>query len=442
MIGEPLLWAADFDLGNRTIRCECTMSGIYQCSDLAVMQDVQRDLDTKAKTSPIDLAPPMGGLLVDWRDPQSMAAAMYWSIFDRYVGKIENVTFYGTGYLVEEAYDQPTRGCDAGGDGVKRVDGPVYSTIDDSVQKALRINWKDHPMHSVHDAIVEHYQPLIATALRGSVTGTAAAIEAVRQMMKKAAASEQQRAIIDAISQSVQINRSQLNQVLRQMIADSAVSGSHAAATQIGPGGQMIQGLGAEATSINWSTWEPGWAAAADLAEMDGIAKLLEASNIVINGMDATDMTKLGNIIADGLDSGTPSLQIASTISDQMDNVDNIDSRAYLIATTEVSRAMSAATEDTYAQNEIAQWEWLAQTAEDGEADDRVCEDCLDRDGETYDVGGDDSLPPQHPRCRCVMLPVVNAPTADDGSSDDSTDESSSGDGSTEESAIDEGSQG
>ena len=314
---------------------------------------------------------------------------------------------------------------------------PPQSIFLDEATKAVRINWKDHPIHSVHDAIVAHYTPLIANALAGSITGVDAAIDAARARITKAAApTPDQQAAIDAIRANVRIARTELNNVLRQMVADSAVSGSHVAATQIGIGGQMIRGLGDEATSIDWGAWSPGWAQAADLAAMDGISKLLDASQITINGMNDTDLNRLGNIIADGLANGTPSRDIASTIADQMDNVDNIDSRAYLIATTEVSRAMNAATLDTYDQNEIEQWEWLAQNGEDGDPDDRVCEECLDRDGETYDVGGDDSIPPAHPRCRCAMMPALpqSSQSSEDGSdsSEDGQDSSQSTSGSSE----------
>ena len=303
---------------------------------------------------------------------------------------------------------------------------PPQSIFLDEATKAVRINWKDHPIHSVHDAIVAHYTPLIAKALAGSITGVDAAIDAARARITKAAApTPDQQAAIDAIRANVRIARTELNNVLRQMVADSAVSGSHVAATQIGIGGQMIRGLGDEATSIDWGAWSPGWAAAADLTEMGGLARFLNAASVTIKGMDETDIARLGSIIADGLANGSPTRDVANEIAAQMGNVEDIASRAYLIADTETARAMCAATEDTYAQNDIEQWEWLAQTAEDGDPDDRVCEECLDRDGETYDVGGDDPIPPQHPRCRCAMMPVVVLPPAS-GDESASTDVGSS----------------
>lgn len=431
-----LLWAADFELTKSTVHGEFTSDGQFRCTDRNVEEHVDLTVGIKEKVSPICVTPPDAILAADWSDSASIAAAFFWAVFDLYPYDVHYITFYGQGYLTADVLaedgEEDRDALDSGYDAVKRVDEIPPSQLfdeNDELTKA-RIDWRDHPMHAVHDAIVEHYQPLIVRALRGSISDVDAAIEAVRRTMTKAQPNPQQQAAIDAIRQSVQIARTQLDDVLRQMIADAAVSGSRVAATQIGVGGQILQGLGDEATSIDWAKWEPGWAQAADLAAMDGISKLLDASQITINGMNDTDLNRLGNIIADGLANGTPSRDIASTIADQMDNVDNIDSRAYLIATTEVSRAMNAATLDTYDQNEIEQWEWLAQNGEDGDPDDRVCEECLDRDGETYDVGGDDPIPPAHPRCRCAMMPALpqSSQSSEDGSdsSEDGQDSSQS----------------
>ena len=313
------------------------------------------------------------------------------------------------------------------------------------VKKAPRINWKDHPDHAVHKAIVDHYVPKLAAAMRDSVDGinpTIADAQRRYALVTKAVGdpSPAQAAANAAIRANLTLKQQETVAVLRQIIADSTLAASHSAAAQIGAGATMLQGLDRFAAEIDWDAWKPGWAEAADLARAGGLQRLLEAVDVTIKYMDETSLERIGTALANGLAAGSPVTEMANNmlavVSANMTGPDGAfdpnllapPARAFLIAETETSRAMSAATADTYAQNDIEQWEWLAQTDEDGGPDDRVCEICLDRDGETYDVGGDDLLPPQHPRCRCVMLPVVVLPppespedgaTPDDGTEPD-----------------------
>jgi SPP1 gp7 family putative phage head morphogenesis protein len=79
-----------------------------------------------------------------------------------------------------------------------------------------------------------------------------------------------------------------------------------------------------------------------------------------------------------------------------------------MIATTELNRAVSAATAQGYTKRGISLGEWA--TAED----DRVCPICAGNEehgavriGEPYPSG--DLHPPGHPWCRCALLPVLSS---------------------------------
>lgn len=123
----------------------------------------------------------------------------------------------------------------------------------------------------------------------------------------------------------------------------------------------------------------------------------------------ATDREKLVNIIESGLLEGQSVPQIERSIRDQFDSFSKNQTKN--IARTETLRASNAGQLDAYKQSgvvESKQW----YTARD----ERVCPECAALDGEIRTLSGDffksDFLggdqPPLHPRCRCVMLPVLS----------------------------------
>ena len=133
-----------------------------------------------------------------------------------------------------------------------------------------------------------------------------------------------------------------------------------------------------------------------------------------IQGVQGTAMTRLGNVLADGIASG----QSVDTIANSMSDIVADPARAFVIANTETARSMTSATLSTYDQNGIGQWEWLSE--------DDACEICLDLNGQVFDVGdsGDDTIP-EHPSCRCVTLPVLSGQDVAQPTLDSSTDEDS-----------------
>lgn len=74
--------------------------------------------------------------------------------------------------------------------------------------------------------------------------------------------------------------------------------------------------------------------------------------------------------------------------------------RALMVARTEVNRVRRETTRAIYQDNSdiISGWEWVAS------ASPRTCPACLAMDGRIFKL---DQPFPQHPNCRCTMIPVI-----------------------------------
>ena len=291
------------------------------------------------------------------------------------------------------------------------------SIIDGWTRKARKLKWADHPGHDLHDKIVAAYVPKLIAAFTDNVTGIDAAIRSMQQvttvkgisieLVKDSGVDPSE--TLNAVRQNVKISTTQATAALQAIYGEAYLAGSYVAAQTIGHGAAVLQGLEDAESSINWSSWTPGWAEAADLVSDGGLQSLLDSAGLTIQGITDSIFTRLGNALADGLASGAP----VDNISDSMNSIIMDPDRAQVIATTETARAMSQATLNTYDQNGIDQWEWLTE--------DDPCPDCEDNaDNGPYDVGdGGAPTVPEHPNCRCVVIPVVNVPDDEDADTGD-----------------------
>lgn len=74
-------------------------------------------------------------------------------------------------------------------------------------------------------------------------------------------------------------------------------------------------------------------------------------------------------------------------------------SRALMVARTEVNRVRREATRQTYVESGVTTgWEWVASKSI------RTCPACLFMDGRIFKL---EEPFPQHPNCRCTMIPVI-----------------------------------
>ena len=296
--------------------------------------------------------------------------------------------------------------------------------------QTTRSKWADHPNHELHDKIVEHYAPLLAQALRDSVHGIH---EAIVVAQRKAATRETAKSVrtrandaqsrelfttanalykeaeqlvkagtddaMDAVNANVTMQPSDAADVLRRMIGDSYLAGSHVAAGMIGGGAKVLESLEGASTGLDWANWKPGWLQAAGNVRDGGLADLLSQAMATIQGVQGTALTRLGNVLADGIASGDSVQTIAGSMTDMVMSPD----RALVIANTETARSMVSATLSTYDQNGVAQWEWMAE--------DDACPICDALDGQTFDVSdsGAEQIP-EHPSCFPAGT-LINTPT-------------------------------
>jgi 8-oxo-dGTP pyrophosphatase MutT (NUDIX family) len=153
--------------------------------------------------------------------------------------------------------------------------------------------------------------------------------------------------------------------------------------------------LAAQVEAINWSSWQPGNRAAADLLDGPGLRALLDEAEVTIKSVADTRLEQLAGALARGAESGASADEIASTIVGILDNPD----RAEMIATTELARSVSAASLDAYGASGLATWDWLADPA--------ACPLCQDRAASgPYSL--DQPAPPGHPYCRCSASPHID----------------------------------
>jgi SPP1 gp7 family putative phage head morphogenesis protein len=156
--------------------------------------------------------------------------------------------------------------------------------------------------------------------------------------------------------------------------------------------------------TVDWSTWKPGHADAARLVAPTGAANGLETlladAGITIRSVAATRMNKLAQALSDALTRGDSADTLAGTLRGILDD----PAWAERVAVTEISRAVSVASLNTYRANGITQVSWLVSP------DQRVCAVCITNEsagpipaGANFPSGA--SAPPQHPSCRCSLLP-------------------------------------
>ncbi|MFI1165646.1 phage portal protein [Streptomyces sp. NPDC020801] len=166
--------------------------------------------------------------------------------------------------------------------------------------------------------------------------------------------------------------------------------------------------IGGHAT-VDWSTWKPGHADAARLVKpgggTNGLQRLLNEAGITIRSVAAHRMDKLAKALSDALARGDSVDTLAQDLRDVLDD----SSWADMVAVTEISRAVSAATLDIYQANGITLVSWVTA------ADERTCMPCsVNEDTSPIRLGayfpGGVVTPPQHPLCRCCLIPEISGP--------------------------------
>jgi SPP1 gp7 family putative phage head morphogenesis protein len=154
---------------------------------------------------------------------------------------------------------------------------------------------------------------------------------------------------------------------------------------------------------VDWGAWIPGDPDAANLVLGHdglggGLQRLLSAAGIQIKSIGNGRFDDLARSLALSLERGDSVDTLARDLRDILDNA----GRAQMVAVTEIARAVSAASLDSYRANGIPGKEWLIASGACA-----ICQDNADAGVIPLDAefpSGDDA-PPGHPRCRCAPGP-------------------------------------
>lgn len=249
----------------------------------------------------------------------------------------------------------------------------------------------------------QFWAPRIAAALLGAfdVGQLVAAYLASRQQDDKGNQEQQQSAIAIArvwLAQYLAALMRALRPTIEGVYADGYVIG--AASAQAYLAGQAA----GEAIDADLAHWSPGDADAARLllgqwGDGAGLRQLLAEADVTIKSIAETRLDELGRILGQGLAQGLSAQQIAEQIRGLLTN----QSRALMIAVTEMCRAVNAAAKQRWIRAGLLGKQWLSLN------DTKVCPICRRNQdagvvpiNEPYPSG--DDYPPAHPNERCVSV--------------------------------------
>ncbi|WP_198533190.1 phage head morphogenesis protein [Streptomyces sp. AcH 505] len=186
--------------------------------------------------------------------------------------------------------------------------------------------------------------------------------------------------------------------IIRDMQTDGFIIGERSA-------GAVLAGH----STVDWDNWKPGDPDAARLVASNGatngLQQLLDDAGVTIRSVAATRMDHLANALSDALARGDS----ADTLGRTLRGVLTDPAWAERVAVTEISRAVSTASLNTYRLNGITQKSWLTAV------DDRVCAVCMTNSeagaipiNQAFNSG--DMIPPGHPSCFPAGVMVAGSP--------------------------------
>jgi hypothetical protein len=192
-----------------------------------------------------------------------------------------------------------------------------------------------------------------------------------------------------AVERNVKADSAPLVKALKNLYADAGMKGTKEALSQMGGAAKLGSGMSGLVGGVNWSEWKPGNPAAAEKVAGKGLADLLRNADVIVRGISATTMNRMGDIIATGLEDGLTYQDISDGVNELLDN----PTRSDIISITETNRAFNASAIDEYQAAEMPGWEWVSYAG--------ACDECDAEDG-PHDFG--DEYPPAHPNCRCAVV--------------------------------------
>ena len=199
------------------------------------------------------------------------------------------------------------------------------------------------------------------------------------------------------------VDTAQLTDALAAVYGDAYASGVIAALDLDGskkpvPGVTLDIPTNAEEWGSYWSNWAPGSIAAANLLRdvNGGLAELLDQAGITIQGIAGTMLDRLGNLLALGVAQGDS----IDAIANRLYNLVGDQARAYMIANTEVARAVTLGSMAQYRQDGITQGNLLTSPG--------ACKEC-EAIASVNPQPLKDLYVPVHPNCRCSVSPELSS---------------------------------
>ena len=150
---------------------------------------------------------------------------------------------------------------------------------------------------------------------------------------------------------------------------------------------------------IDWDNWTPGDEVTAALVRPPkALQRLLDAAGVRIRGLEKETYNEIGSSLGESIALGLSGSRAARLIQDRVQSA----SRALTIAITETNRVTSYAAMQTYKEYGLEKQEWQASSP---------CDKCAMNEGAVVEIGSPFpsgvTQPPQHPHCRCALLPVI-----------------------------------
>ncbi len=275
----------------------------------------------------------------------------------------------------------------------------VLPALDSSFAKA---SWRDSadkvPQHAFDLKLTDYYTPKVQDAIREFIDSLN--VDAASSLVVKSFPDGFPSKVIDALGAGA---TGSLESVIRQVMVDSFLTGVYGAGVQLGDDSVDVGGsAGVAVASTDWSSWVPGDASASSLVADGGLRDLLNTADITVKGIADSVLDQVGNRIAAGLGDGWSSEKIGRNITDLIGS----DSRAMMIAHTEVARAQTAGSMESYRASGVGTWDLITS--------DGACVFCLSiAAANPHPVSDSSDTAPEHPWCRCAASPNRDSITAD-----------------------------
>lgn len=212
---------------------------------------------------------------------------------------------------------------------------------------------------------------------------------------EKAVTPSQRRSVIKFAAERIKFDSTPIKEALKQTYGGFGALGEAIASDRLGM-----------TVVTDWAKWKPGNTAAADVIRADGPLKALvreEPLKSLVKEISKTRIDRIGSKMADGLERGLSSREIARMIEGEVRS----SGYALIIAQTEGARAQVEASRASYEEAGVKEFEWSTSDP---------CVICEDIEIEAaggvpfgFEFNDGTQYPPAHPNCRCDILPVVDS---------------------------------